>query len=65
MLEIRKYSESENMDGSCSFSQQIMCHAKPRGTAEYVRVIQMARSGTDLLLAGATPCKRYKIGRTL
>ena len=37
----------------------------PRGRAEYVRVIEMAKSGTDLLLAGATPWKRYKVGRTL
>ena len=65
MLEIRKYSESENMDGSSCFSQQTMCHVTPRGRVEYVRVIDMARSGTDLLMASATLWKRYKIGRTL
>ena len=46
------------MDGSCGFSQQMMCHVTQRGRAEYVRVIEMARSRTDLLLAGATAWKR-------
>ena len=53
------------MDGSCGSSRQIMCHVTPRGRAEYVRVIEMARSRTDLLFAGVNPWKRFKMGRRL
>ena len=53
------------MDGSCGFSQQMGCHVTRRGKAEYVRVIEMARSRTGLLLAGVSSWKGFKMGRRL